>query len=58
MTDRQLADRFEAMELPPWHNDKSLHLTVGQLSVFFGSGVARSLSYRRFEKPFWSIPKG
>jgi replication-associated recombination protein RarA len=23
MTDRQLADRFEAMELPPWHNDDS-----------------------------------
>ena len=23
MTDRQLADRFETVELPPWHNDEA-----------------------------------
>jgi replication-associated recombination protein RarA len=31
MTDRQLADRFEAVELPAWHNDD---LTVGCWQVF------------------------
>lgn len=33
MTDRQLADRFEAMELPPWHNDDSYARLLASFSV-------------------------
>ena len=33
MTDQQLADRFAASELPPWHNDTAF----GQLLASFGS---------------------
>ena len=34
-TDQQLADRFEAIELPRWHNDESFHrlLTSYKLSI-------------------------
>ena len=41
MTDQQLADRFEARELPAWRDDTGFH----QLLASFGFDVATSASF-------------
>ena len=42
MTDQQLADRFEAAELPAWENDASFQQLLLSFESVFHSDVDRS----------------